>query len=141
MASFRGFITTALLFGLFLVSIIMFGSQLAIDNESNNSILNNPNINATMITMSTNLTNTQDVAEDQSASQDETLPIAVFDFLFESIIGTVKIFKGTASLVYNLTLGLLVSELGVPPIVLATFTAIILITLVFLGWRNFKTGT
>lgn len=141
MASFQDLMVSTLLFALIAVALISFGAQMAIDNEANSTILQDPNINATLINLTTSLESSQGIAENQSKSQDENLPVALFDFLFESIIGSVRIFKAQITVIYNLTLGLLISKVGLPIVVLATFSAIILIVIIFRAWRNFKTGT
>ena len=140
MAEFRNFAINTLLIGLFIAALISFGAQIATDNNSNSTILQDPNINSTLNLLRGNLTNSQGISENQSRAQDETKPIALFDFLFESIIGTGKVLKSSFSNIYNLTFGLLGTTLGIPPIALATFTSIILFIMIFLAWKLFKTG-
>lgn len=140
MAEFKNFAISTLLMGLFMASMIAFGAQMASDNSSNSTILQDPNINATFQLMNDNLTNSQGIAQNQSRAQDETKPIALFDFLFESIIGTGKVLKGAFKNIYDLTLGLIGTTLGIPPVALATFTSILLLIMIFLAWKLFKTG-
>lgn len=140
MAEFKNFTISTLLVALFIVSMIAFGAQIALDNNSNSTILQDPNINSTFQLLNDNLTKFQGLAQNQSKAQDETKPIALFDFLFESIIGTGKVLKAAFKNIYNLTFGLIGTTLGIPPVALATFTAIILLIMIFLAWKLFKTG-
>ena len=140
MAEFKNFTINGLLVALFLVAIISFGAQLAVENGADSTILQDPNINRTFNSIDGNLTSFQGVVEGQSKAQDETKPIALFDFLFESIIGTGKVLKAAFTNIFNVMLGLMGSTLGLPPVALATMTSIILLIMIFLAWKLFKTG-
>jgi hypothetical protein len=137
---FPKLITSAILLGLFVVAIVGFSGNLANINSPNSSILQDPTINSTVTLLSANLSESQDTTTNQSISQDESEPIAIFDFLSESIVGTLRILKGTLRNIYNITFGLVMNKLGVDPVVVYSMVSILLVMMIFLVWRSMKRG-
>jgi len=137
---FKNMIINAILVGLFFVAIVSFLGVMSLDNDIDDNIYGQSTINATLQATIANLTDGQAIAENQSLSQDSNKPIALFDFLFESIIGAGKIFKGLWKDFYNIFFTFIQEQLGIPDVVLYTFTSIILILVILFAWRLWKTG-
>lgn len=137
---FKPLMIGALLAAIYFVSIVSFMGIMADNTNSSINIQDNPAVNLTFGNVTLNLTNTQTLALNQSQSQDSNKPIALFDFLFESIIGAGKVFKGIISGLYNIFFGFIASQLGIPDVIMYSMSAIVLILLILFAWRLWKTG-
>jgi hypothetical protein len=137
---FSKILINSVLIALFFVAFSAFVIQSAIDNGASETLKNDSKFNTTFTAMEDLLEGSQRTTQNQSVNQDESNPVAVFDFLAKSIVGSVKVFKSLIRDVYNLTFILSEDILGVDPIVPIVFTVIILIIMIFLGWRAWKRG-
>lgn len=138
---FRNIVIAFLLVGLFMFSLISFGVELAADNEINQTILSHPTINSSYQKIESNLSTAASTASGQRANFETEIPTESFgSLLFYSIVSAGKVFGGMMASMYNLITGSFSEVLGVSPIVLGTITAIILMSMVLLAWRVYKSG-
>jgi len=138
----RSLIISALLIGLFMYAMISFGAQLAIDNEANQSILDHDSINDSFRGLDTQLGNAQDQAQSQRVGfEGENIEDERSDsLLFLSIVSAARVFTSMLINIYNLTFGLASETLGINPVIIGVFSAILLIVLLLMAWRLIKTG-
>lgn len=138
---FKGLIITALLVGLFIFAVISFGIQLAENNNANMSILNNPSINKSFASITSELEEAEDTAESGRVGLWSGIPILEeVGIVLDSIVSVGQVFSGMVIGVFGITFELITTTLGIPPIVLGVITAIILISIVLLAWSVFKAG-
>ena len=85
---FREIIIGFLLVGLFLIAMLNFGINIAIDNNSTTSLQNEPRINNTLNRLQGNYSALEETARSQRESFEKTPPILSFgELVFETIIG------------------------------------------------------
>lgn len=131
-----------LLVGLFFIAMVNFGANLATDNNSNQSILNNPRINSTFQDTNVELFRAYDTANASRTSFElDEIKADSDNLIITSIKGVGTAVGGTMSAMFNLIFGLLSDTLGIPAIVLATITAILTVTIVFFAWRAYRAGS
>jgi len=138
---FRSLIFTAMLVALFIFAMISGGIYLSESNGKNSPLLNNTAINNTFHTLEEQLPETQAIAEGQKNNTFLENPKEGSDsFLFSTIIGAAKVFTGIWRNFYDLTFGLIAETIGVSPVVLGVFTAMLLVSILLLFWRLIKVG-
>ena len=138
---FKDLIITALLVGLFIFAVISFGVQLSKNNNANMSILNNPSINKSFVSITSELEEAEDTAESGRVGLWSGIPILEeVGIVLDSIVSVGQVFSGMVIGVFGITFELITTTLGIPPIVLGVITAIILISIVLLAWSVFKAG-
>jgi len=125
-------------------AMISFGHQLTEDNYSNASILNDPVISKMNSSIQTNLSSYQSVVQSQRESvEDEGKDIksGFGTLVIFSIIAAGRIFTGMVVGGFGIIMGLFSdSRIGVPPMFIGVFTAIMIVSLVLAGWRLYKAG-
>lgn len=146
MVEFKGLMIAGLLLALFIFAAISFGVQISEDTGANMSLLDNEVINRSYREVELNITFAQTTAESQKTSFFRDVPIigeivGAFDIILGSIIGVGRIFGNVLVSLYNLTFGLIASVLGVSPVVISVFTTILLILIVLLAWRVYRSGS
>jgi len=140
MANFRNLIVSILLTGLFFVAIISFGAQLASNNNANSSILDSPVINSTYGNISSDLSSSDSQVQTQKNAT-EIDPGQTGDTLsIPSIWTSILSIGGLVTGLFNAMFGLLF-VIGISPIVLAVFGAIVGISIIFWGWSMIRRGT
>jgi len=137
---FKGFLITFVLLSIFIVALINFSVQFANDTGSNNSIIDHPSISILNSTVTANLSGAQGLAQGQRNNVEKDTPIIAFDFLLSSIVGTWRIFNSVTFNIINVIADVSHNVLGVPPIVIGGVLSIMLITVIYLGWKMIKTG-
>lgn len=141
MVSFREIGISVILVMVFTFSLFAFGSQLAEDNNSNSSILNNPIINQSYQDIKTNLNQSNIIAEEQKQSWYKDVPILQdAGLVWGSITGMVRVFFDIIIGSYNLFKTLFIKTGIVPAIVLTAIVTIILMSTLLLIWRLIRTG-
>lgn len=137
-------IISFLLVGLLLYALISFGVQFQTDMEANETILNEKILNNTYGGLRVNLTSGEDTANASRTNFEREEAKAEFGSLtLSSVVGVAKSFTGTMTSFFNVFFGLLVVVLLSKEflIVTGTLAAILLITVIFLGWRWIRTGS
>ncbi len=143
MAGFKQFTVAFLLVGFFFFAMINFGIQMATDNDTNVSIINNDAINRSFSKLNSSLLDIQDTAE----SNKKTLfggQIKETDSGL-SILQTFNIAKTMSTSFLSatfFTLGeFITSALGLNPLIYAVFVAIFILTFIYLIIKLLRTGS
>jgi len=141
MASLRENIIMAVMIGLFVFAFISFGTQLSLDNDTNNSVLDNDVINRSFFNIQSELSDTIVTAEGQRESFFKDVPIIGEISLFlKSITGVTRVFFSTLINFYNLFTTLIAETMGVSTIILNGMVALVLISTVLLAWSVYRSG-
>ena len=140
-ASFRETFITFALIGIFVLASISFIVKTQTDNEVTNTILENDVINSTYVDLETNLNSSRGVVQKQKDSFESENPERGFgSLIIFSIVGVGKTFAGMTLGVYNIFIVLPSEVLGIPRIVVGVFTAILVVSLILLVWRVYRSG-
>ncbi len=130
------------LVGLFFVAMVNFGANLAIDNNANQSILEDPRINSTFQDTNVQLFAAYDTANESRVTfERDEIKADSDNLIITSIKGVGTAVGGTLSAMANLMFGTLGDVLNVPPVALATIMAILGISIVFASWRAYRAGS
>ncbi len=141
MVSARSLIITFLLVGLFTYALVSFSSQFNYDNNLNQSILNDETFVRLNSSLEESLSSSQGVAEEQKTNVESETRSEQPGFLsLGSIREAWKAFTGTTSTIFNLILRNAFMKKYFPAIIGTVFSAILLVTIIFLGWRAIKSG-
>jgi len=142
MAEFKGLVISLILIGMVAISMITFVSNTQNIREINNSILSNSELNRSNSLLQKEISTGFGNSSDSLGTLSQEDPRAGIDnIVFDSIAGVWKILKGNVIRTIYDTLIILPSHIiGIPPIILTGFSAIILVTIVFLVWKAVKTG-
>jgi len=141
MVSAKGVIITFLLVGLFAFCLINFSTQFSQDNNLNQSIIDAPAFSSLNSSLGDSLGGSQTVAETQKEGFEKETQSEQPGFLsLGSIRDAGKIFTGTTVVMFNILTGGFLADLGIPSVIFTVLGSILLITLIFLGWRVIKLG-
>ncbi len=139
--SLREVFVTFALIGIFVFAGISFIVQTQLDNDVENTILENKVINKTFTDFETDLSEFRTESQTQKDSFESEDPAPGFgSLIIFSIVGVGKTFSGMTLGVYNIFIVLPASILGVPPIVIGVLTTILIISLILLAWRVYRVG-
>ena len=135
------FISFALL-GMFVFATISFIVATQTENNLESTILENAVINKTFINLETNLSDFRTQTQTQKESFEGEIPERGFgSLIIFAIVGVGQKFTGLIMTVYNIVIVLPASILGVSPVVIGVMTAILLVSVVLLGWRVYRVGS
>ena len=138
---FRNLIVSFILISLFFFALLSFGINLAINNSSNQSILDNNVINTAFGNLSTQIGTINSTAATQlNATQQEAPQQPTGDFTLTGVIGSVWKFAGIITGSFNLIFVAAATILGIPVEVLIVLGGILSIMIILLAWRVFKAG-
>ena len=139
---FKGLIISFILVGLFAFAMINFGVQLSLENDSNQSILENSAINRSYHRLESNLTELRDEAQTQKEGfEGEDPKLEGGSLLFKSIVGAGKTFSSTITSVWIIISDVAYNVFGINEIILGVLASILLVTIIFLAWRAYKAGS
>ncbi len=139
--SFREVFVTFALIGIFVFAGISFIVQTQLDNDVENTILENEVINKTFTNFETDLSDFSSKTQTQKESFESEIPERGFgSLIIFAIIGVGQRFTGMITGVYNIFIVLPASILGISPIVIGVLTSILIVSLVLLIWRVYRTG-
>ena len=134
-------ITSMMLIGLFMFAMIGFGRQLAIDNNLNNSIMNNPNIEKAYSNLELNFSSAKNDSEIQQTSFFSKVPIlGELGLIIEALSGFSRTFFNVVVNFASLPIVLIQETLGVSSVVLGGISAIIMMSLLLLVWQLYRSG-
>jgi hypothetical protein len=137
----RTYIINGLLFALFIMALFSWIYQASSDFGSD-ILINDKVMNKTFNSMNKTLSGIQQTSADQwNATSTENPTKGSDSIIILSIKNSGTIFGGVISTIYNITFGFLGTALGIPPIVLAIFSAIIIISIIFFLWRMYRSGS
>ena len=141
MVELREVVITSLLVGLFVFALVSFGTTLSGHNNPNSTILQDPVINDSFWELQEELNQTQGTSEGQRESFFSDIPIiGEVSVILKGLNSIIKVFTTTLKNMYQLTFGVIGSSLGISPLVMNVFLAIITISIIFLAWRVLKSG-
>lgn len=139
--SFRETFITFALIGIFVFASISFIVTTQLDNDVENTILEDDIINKTYIKLETNLSDFESTTQTQKESFEEEIPERGFGSLIVfSIISVGQKFTGLIALVYNVIIVLPASIIGIPKVVISVLSSILIVSLVLLIWRVYRVG-
>lgn len=128
-----------ILVGLFLVCIFGFAFGIAQNYGQDSSVMNNEYIDVTSIENQLNSTS-ESASNWYQAFTSDNLFVSAGAIVLLSIWGILKLIGSAIITFFGLYLDIVANVLGVPPIVTGTLTALLLIFLIFAGWRMVKQG-
>lgn len=136
----QNYIVSSLLVGLCILSFMFWSYQISQDNSARN-IMGESSLNKSFVSLLSKMNQTQRTAQAQlNATSSENPIVAYGSLILFSITTAVRIFTGTVTGIYD-TFATLISEtLGINYIIIGVFNAIILIILILLGWRLYRSG-
>ncbi|KKL68884.1 hypothetical protein LCGC14_2120530 [marine sediment metagenome] len=139
--NFKGIAIASLLVGIFVFALLSFGNQIAIDNNVPNILLEEEQFNRTFRNLDSNLS---EAIKDINASRGEffkDIPIiGEITIILSSIVAVGRVFTVVVRNLYSLTLGLIAETLGISPIVMGILSSIILVSIILLIWRVYRSG-
>ncbi len=139
--SFRETFIIFALIGIFVFASMSFIVQTQIDNDVENTVLENEVINKTFTDLEIDLSNFGSNASSQKSNFDQDIPERGFgDLIIFAVIGVGQGFTGLIVGVYNIFIVLPASILGVPPVVIGVLTSILVMSLILLAWRLYRAG-
>ncbi len=140
-ASFRETFVIFALIGVFVFASISFIVKTQTDNSVTRTILEDGIINRTYVDLESNLNSTREQVQTQKDSFESENPERGFgSLIIFSIVGVGKTFAGMTLGVYNIFIVLPSEVLGIPRIVVGVFTAILVVSLILLVWRVYRSG-
>lgn len=138
---YKDMIISALLIGLFTFCFISFIYQTSIDNDSS-TLLKDQSLNRTFLALNSSLLSYQSIAQTQQNSSNSDSPTSnLGDIILYSIVGVGRTFTTMITGVYLIIFDSATENLGIPPIVFGVLTTIMIISIIFLMWRLFKSGS
>lgn len=139
--AFKDYLIAIVLVGIFTVALISGIYQGQIENNANTTIGQDPRVNTIWTELNSSVNDANDAANStRGAFESDNPNFASGFFLLGSLFSAVKTFTGLFVNSFDLIFSFLTQTLGIPSVVVGAFTAILLITLVFLGWRLLKVG-
>lgn len=128
------------LLGLVVFSLMAFVVQFQTDNGQD-TILENEIFNRSYQGLQSNLTSFRDTSQSQKENFEADPPTVSFGALVVfAIVSAGQIFASMILSVYNVFIILPASFLGIPEVVIGVFTSIIILSIILLLWKLFKTG-
>ncbi len=150
--SFKGMVIGFVIVGIFFFCLVSLTIQFQSDNKVNNSLLNDPEyseLNKTFSSMNITLSSVQKIAGVQRESTEQEAHQKGFGSLVSfAIKDSAKAFSSMVIVIPNLLFGTIKPVLGLDDnpsggmaLILNVIIGIIVISLLFLGWRLFKAGS
>ncbi len=141
-ASFREFFILFTLVGVLVLATISFGVTFQEDNDVTNTILEDERINNTFIRLGGNLSDFESETQSQREVYESEIPErGLASLIIFSLVPIIQQFTAMIVGVFNILIVIPAEILGVPSVVLGTFEAIFLVTVIILGWRVLRIGS
>lgn len=140
--SFKEYAVGFVLIGVFTLALLVFGIQIANENDAQQNINQDPRIATLYYSINSSLGLAYNYANDSKASFEQDNGFLSFGSLvFNSIVGVGITITKIPILIYDAVMLFLSDVLGIPPIIINSGLAIILITIVLLLWRVYRIGS
>lgn len=137
----RQLIVLIILSGLFMFGLISGGYFLQANNNVNETILHDTSLNRTFSNLQQNITGLQKKAESaQNATETEIPTVSGEGIGLESITSALKTFVGMGRGVWDLGFSMVYTYLGVNPVFFYGIVAIVILSIVLLGWSAYRSG-
>lgn len=142
MAKFSDSFVSWVLLGLFVVSMIAFTIGIQEKNGLESTIGNDSIINSSYVSLTNTLSESTDTANSsKTAFESDIEPQTSFgDLVFVSILGVGKTITGMIIGVYNILFVLPTTKLGIPKLITNVLSTLIIMTLVLMAWRVYRSG-
>jgi len=138
---FGNLFTLFALIGLLIFGLISFGYNFQQENDMVNTIRDDDRINKTYIDLNSSLSDFRNKAELRKGSfENESATESSGSLILFTITSAGKVFTGMITGVYNVLIVLPALILGIDPIIISVFTALLLVTLVLSLWRLYRQG-
>lgn len=128
---------------IFALSILTFGSNLLINNNAEQNLIDDPALSGLNESLSEYLGGIQDTAQTQreaTESQEAQGGSADEGFGLTAIVGALFTFFGTAISSLNLLFVVISDVIGIPPLILNVILGLFIIALIIYIWRTIKVG-
>lgn len=139
-ASYRAFLVSVVVAGLFVLAMFNFGYEFSIENSANQTILDDPRLSNLNSTIVKNLSASRDTVNNQNSNIEDSEVTIGNSIILAALTGTWKVFSGSIIGFMNIFTLLARDILGVPAVALGTVLSVIGITTLFLGWRFLRLG-
>lgn len=141
MGGFKDLFITFALLGVFALAMFSFGVEISINNNSNNSLGNEPsmkNLNSSLIS---DLSSFNSKANSSKSNFESESPTSGFgELIIFSIISAGKVFTGMIFGIFNGLFLPLSQVIGISVVVLGVIASILTISLIIYAWRVYKSG-
>lgn len=138
MEDLRGYIINSLMVGLIIVLVVTFSIKLGGRYDKNANDMTGAYIDSSALENQINRT-ANDALTWQKVFQSDNMLVVLGGLVIYSIWGIVKLIFTTVVTFFQLFINLF-TFIGIPPIVSGTILAILIISLIFMGWRLVKQG-
>lgn len=140
MAGLRNYVITFVLVGLFMFSMFSFITNLQSENSAAVQIVTDPTVSNLTSSLTSGLETFDDIANEQRGGfEREEASVGLGELVFKSITGVGKVIGAVTITFYDI-FGAAALLIGVPVIVINVLAGILVMTLVFLAWRLYRTG-
>lgn len=132
----------SVLVGVFVLSLLMFGYTAQLDNNVNDTILDDQHLSGVNDSFNEILGDVRQEAQTQRNVTESQEPLISFDQGFGLLTIPKNVAKFTSLMFssFNLVTGLLENVFGVPAIVFNVLGGLLIIVIIILGWRVIKVG-
>jgi len=128
-----------LLAGLFFVSLYQFGLGVASEYGQTSSLISDSRLDMSGLEAQLNNASANANEEFEAFSKDNLFSV-LGDLVLYSVWGVWHTISSTIKAIYTILTSGMVNVLGFDPMVIGVITAILLISLIFAGWRLLKQG-
>jgi hypothetical protein len=136
----REYIISGFLVGLFSISFLYFILIVSQDNDSV-GLINDKTLNKTFYSLNSSLSGIQAKTESEyNATATEPISAGFGSIILFSIRNAGTVFGGSVTSIIKPLLIFSQETLGIPPVVLGIISAIIIVSLIFLGWKMYRLG-
>ena len=139
-SSFKNIVIGSVLTGMFLLAMIMFGANLALDNNPNQTILNDDRIARLNDTLTSELSAFNEQTSNQKNASFGQPAVQANNGFTVNIIPTVVVLFQMPIIMWNVLSQGAQQIIGVPLLFLNIIGAVILISIILLGWRVIRAG-
>jgi len=146
MVDFGDFTIGILLTGLFMFVFIAFGGQMAIDNPTNQTILDDNSISQVYTSINSTLLGVKSVTDDANkgwfSSQISKVTGGTGGIVIDSIVGiTQLISSGFLTLTFQIIANFITNVLGLNSnLIFGLMMSFFTLTIILLGWRVYRAG-
>jgi hypothetical protein len=137
----KDFIIAFILIGLFALCFVSFIYQASQDNNPQSELLNDSRLSPLFTNLNSTLNTYQNVTTEQKNSFMSDNPLVEFGSMISlAIVGTGKVFANIIVGTWDILTTFITTTLGVPPVVIGIIFSIILISVIFMIWQNWRQG-
>jgi hypothetical protein len=141
MDTFKEFLVSFAVIGLFIFAILTFAVNFQLENQTSIGLMTDSRMNDTYNDINENLNDLNlEAIKQMNNTENAELEQGVDYFSIASIWGSFKKFASNIKGVSNILGNSMRNYIGIDPLVIAFIFSIVLISLVFLGWKLLRVG-